>query len=232
MTRNYKPKLPSFLEDIIVLVVMFGVFLSIRLIFFSFVSDSWVGSFGLISLAAFITVYLSKKNKLGYFGKIYWKVITRVHRGKRRIVVYCSMFFVIYFLGSITLGIGYAETNPEILELKSSMIQAMSLENKASLDKINTAVINQDVIQTHDELMNVYNQISQDRIFLGFFLVFLLPVLDPVVWSVIVSTIDDILDGWMLHFATVLFIETLEGVGILIYTYHQTRNSKKGRISK
>ena len=182
MTRNYNPKLQPFLEDITVLVVMFGVFLSIRLVFYNFVSDNWIGSFGLVSFVAFITVYLSKKNKLGYFGKIYWKVVSRVHRGKRRIVVYCSMFFVIYFLGSITLGIGYAETNPEILELKSSMIQAMSLENKVSLDKINAAVMNQDVIQTHNELMNVYNQISRDRMFLGFFLVFLLPVLDPVVW--------------------------------------------------
>ncbi|MBA4454911.1 MAG: hypothetical protein H2B05_08270, partial [Nitrosopumilaceae archaeon] len=61
----------SIYETIIVFAVMTGVLLPVRLLFVTFVSDDWLGSFGVISAISVAILVLAKKKKLGEFGNMF-----------------------------------------------------------------------------------------------------------------------------------------------------------------
>lgn len=225
---NLKPKLISLLEDVIVIIVMFGIFLPVRLVFYNFVSDNWFGSFGLITLIVVLLVYLSKKNKLGFFGKAYWRTITRVHKGKRRILSYFMIGFSLYLWVSVIAGVNYAQSDPEIIELKKDITNKITPEEQKKLDDLTNAVKNQDLMQTQRQLMESYKQVSFEKLLLVAFILVLLPILDFTSWVVINSLLDNWFNGWLLHFGTVFLIEVLEIIAIMVYTYTQTK--KKAQI--
>ncbi len=220
-----KQKAVSVLEDSIVMIVMFCIFLPMRVVFYNVVSDNWFGSFGLISAIVVALVLLSKKNKLGWFGRIYWKSITRVHKGKRRIISYFSVAIMLYLWGSMIFGINFALTDPDAIQLKIDTLNTITPEEQAAFDRINNAVNDYDLAATNNEIMKGYENIPPELIVIGLFLVFFMPVLDFVTWAVIVSLVDNMMSGWFLHFGTIFFIEALEIVGIMIYTYTQTRKN-------
>jgi len=50
---------------------MTGLLLPVRLLFVTFVFDSWIGSFGVISVISISILILAKKGKLGEFGNMF-----------------------------------------------------------------------------------------------------------------------------------------------------------------
>lgn len=225
---SYHDKLISILEDVIVIIVMFGVFLPVRILFYSFVSENWFGSFGLISLITITMVYLSYKDKLGFFGRAYWRTISRIHKGKRRILSYTMIGFSLYLWVSIIGGVDYAENNPEAIALSQSVLSTMTPEEKQRMDALNKAINEGNIVDTNNELMKDYTSIPPELLVLAALMLIALPILDYTTWAVIVSLLNGWLNGWLLHFGTVFLIEVLEVIGILIFTYTIT---KKGNIT-
>ena len=83
---------------------MTGILLPVRLLFVEFVSNDTWGSLGLISAISIIIVVLVKKGKLGSFGRMFEREMSRLTTGKRRIFMATMItFMVIYFSISITL---------------------------------------------------------------------------------------------------------------------------------
>lgn len=231
--KQYKDKAISVLEDVIVIVVTFGLFLPIRLLFVEYVSDSWIGSFGLITAVVVVLVLLSKKNKLGFFGRAYWRTISRVHKGKRRIFSYIMIGITLYLWASMVYGIEFAKENPEAIELKLNVINTMTEEEIQKMDRLSAAIEGLDVLATHDELLGAYQEIPFDLLILSAVMLILMPVLDFTIWAVIVSMIDTWLNGWLLHFGTVFLIEVIEVIGVMIFTYHTTRkDNNKAKDNK
>ncbi len=64
----------DFKEKLIIAGFLIGIFLPIRLVFVEYVSDQWLGNFGLISAIGLVLLILMKKGKLG---KIFEKQIKK-----------------------------------------------------------------------------------------------------------------------------------------------------------
>lgn len=86
-------------ESIIVFGIMTGLLLPVRLLFVTFVSDNWIGSFGVISVISISIIILTKKGKLGKFGNMFQRQIEKLLRDKRKILVYVESVFVLVLLG-------------------------------------------------------------------------------------------------------------------------------------
>ncbi len=91
-------------EKLFLLGITAGIFLPIRLVFTTYVTDSWLGSVGLLSIFGLVFIYLIHKNKLGQVGRIFERQLRRTIGGKiGKYVVAFSIMFLIYFGVSIFL---------------------------------------------------------------------------------------------------------------------------------
>ena len=57
-------------ESLIVFGFMSVVLMPVRLLFFTYVSEYWIGNLGVLSLIVIVILYLSYKQKLGYVGRL------------------------------------------------------------------------------------------------------------------------------------------------------------------
>ena len=170
---------------------MAGILLPVRLLFVEFVSDSWFGSLGVITAVSLAVVILAKKQKLGFFGHMLERQMYNFQKGKRVWIVFGESAFLLSILGLMIFAIDYGNS----LSVENSMVGSMSTE---------------ELIETTEELS------PNDWIFgiimapIGFITAF--PEM-----SMAIASIDQKLDGWLMHFYTVGFVEYLELLGILIY---------------
>ena len=73
----------DFFEALIVFAVMTGILLPVRLVFVAYVSDNWFGSFGIIAIISATMIILTKKGKLGKFGRMFERQIDKIQHGKK-----------------------------------------------------------------------------------------------------------------------------------------------------
>lgn len=174
---------------------MGGILLPARLLFVEFVSDDWLGSFGVISVISLMVIILAKKNKLGFFGSMLERQIFKFQKGKRGILIFAESAFLLVILGTMIFTIDqghtiYAEQKmehiPESIDQKTHVLE--SAKSMTSSDWVFSAVMAP----------------------VGFVTAF--PQM-----SAAIASIDHRMDGWLMHFYTVGFVEYLELVGILIY---------------
>ena len=185
---------------------MGGILLPARLLFVEFVSDDWLGSFGAISVLSFMVILLAKKNKLGFFGPMLERQIFKFQKGKRGIFVLAESAFLLVILGTMIFAIDHGHsvfTEQKMEYVLESMNEKIHITESAK------------------------SMTSSDWAFgavmapVGFITAF--PQM-----SAAMASIDHRMDGWLMHFYTVGFIEYLELMGILIYY----KISFKRKISK
>ena len=172
---------------------MGGILLPARLLFTEFVSDDWLGSLGVISAISLSVIILAKKNKLGFFGPMLERQIFKFQKGKRGILIIAESTVLLVILGTMIFAIGYG--------------YALNSDQKIeSLPESN-----------HNQIVeSVENMTPADWVFgavmapVGFVTAF--PQM-----ATAMASIDHKMDGWLMHFYTVGFVEYLELVGILIY---------------
>ena len=91
-------------EKLLLLGITVGIFLPVRLFFGTFVSEYWIGSLGMVSAFALLFIYLIKKNKLGFVGRIFEKQMKKMICGKTgKYIITISLIFLIYFGASLVL---------------------------------------------------------------------------------------------------------------------------------
>jgi len=91
-------------EKLLLLGITVGIFLPVRLFFGTFVSEYWIGSLGVVSVLALLFIYLIKKNKLGFVGRIFEKQMKKMICGKTgKYIITISLIFLIYFGASLVL---------------------------------------------------------------------------------------------------------------------------------
>ncbi len=89
-------------EKIFLMGITAGICLPIRMIFVTYVTDGWLGSLGLLSIFALVFIYLTRKRKLGQFGRIFEKQMRKTIGGKiAKYIVAFSIVGLIYFGASI-----------------------------------------------------------------------------------------------------------------------------------
>lgn len=183
-------------EGLIIFGVMTGFFLPVRMLFYTYVSTNWFGSFGIISIISVIMIILVKKQKLGKFGEMFERQMYKTQHGKRSIVVYSQTIFFMIILGGNILAIELG--NSYYLDIKNQLYS--EVEGIDDPEKILDA---SKEFETKDWILG----------FVGFFLAIFLAF--PKV-SAALAVLNDTFGGWPLHFYTVTFVESLEVFAMLI----------------
>ena len=124
-------------EKLLLLGITAGLFLPIRMIFMTYVTEHWLGSFGLVTVFGLSFIYLIKKNKLGRVGRIFERQMTKTIGGKTgKYIIAFTIVFLIYFGTSIFLmdrGNSVYYDDKEILFL---VFQNLQLLNKNYSNKV------------------------------------------------------------------------------------------------
>jgi hypothetical protein len=187
--------LNSKIESLIVFGIMGGILLPVRLLFTEFVSDDWLGSLGVISVISLTIIILAKKNKLGFFGPMLERQIFKFQKGKRGILIFAESAVLLVILGMMIFAID----NGHSMHAQQKMVYVSDSTSS----------------QTH-VVESAKNMTPSDWAFgavmapIGFITAF--PQM-----SAAMASIDAQMDGWLMHFYTVGFVEYLELFGILVY---------------
>ncbi len=183
---------------------MTGILLPVRLFFVSFVSDNWLGSFGVISFISLGIIVLSKKNKLGKFGQMFERQLQRIQTGKKAKFFYGQLIFFIVLLGGIIFSIEIG--NSEYYELKNQLTQ------------------NNPEIKDAEKLLQQTKNISVIELVYGLMAMLLAVFFAFPQIAVVFAILNDTFSGWILHFYTVGFVECIALLGIL--TFHRLFSKK------
>lgn len=191
-------RLKEFIETFSVGIILLFVLLPIRIIFVRYVADDWLGSFGLITAFSLLILYLSRKNKLGWFGRAFNRQMFKVHKGKRRIFVYSQLAIgFIFFAGTIyAIGLGDSYYALE----KTMVIESLEFKN-----------IDQFVEKSQED-------IRLRDLPLAIMVFFYIVLFRFDLFAIMLASLNEITDGWVMHFATVFLVEDVELIGILFLT--------------
>lgn len=180
-------------ESLIVFGIMAGILLPARIIFVEFVSDIWFGSVGVITAISVLVIILAKKKKLGFFGHMLERQMYKFQKGKRAMFVFGESVFLLSLLGLMIFSIDYGYS-------ANAEIQNTVISNENSVSEI---------LET--------NEMSESDWVFGFLMAPVMLLTEFPEMSMTIAAIDKKLDGWLMHFYTVGFVEYLELLGILIY---------------
>jgi hypothetical protein len=203
-------KYKNFLESLIVFGVMTGILLPVRLLFVSYVSSDWFGSFGIISAISITMIVLTKKGKLGKFGEMFERQINKFQKGKRAKIVYGQSIILLLILGGTIFAI--EQGNSVNLDLKNQILD----EHEEFADP-------EEILKKTEQLNAKDWILGVAGLFLAIFVAF--PQL-----SAVLAVLNDSFDGWILHFYTVAFVEYVELFGILIYFRYSLYSKKSSSV--
>jgi hypothetical protein len=198
LLKNFKSRLKWNLQTLAVSASILAIFIPVRKFFVDYVSDSWLGSFGTLTVIFGVILYLSRKGKLGWYGRVFEERLTKVVRGKRRILVWFVSGFTIYFLAASIYGIESSDN--QYKELKDSL--------KSSIPK---------------EQQNMENMVKQtEGVPLAYYPLALLLVLWTLIfrfdlYAAMMGYINDVTDGYFLHLITIMFVQEVELIGFLVF---------------
>ena len=192
-------------EKLIILSITTGIFLPMRVLFTSYVSEHWLGSLGLVSAFGLLFVFLIKQNKLGWFGKMFEKQMKKTIGGKTgKYIIVISVLFLIYFGASLYF---IDKGNTVYFEDKEIFSSVMS-SNDFSIDDMPVEKLNGP--QPLSNIVNIQWITNFDYAI-----------------SIAYAIMDDTTDGWLGHFIVVIFVEQLEMIGLLCFY----RNTFRQKIS-
>ena len=210
LTRLYnigvikKLKISDRMEAVIVFLTMTLIFLPVRFLFVTFVSDHWFGSFGIVSAFAIIMVILSKKGKLGKFGQMFQRQMIKIHTGRRRKLIYThltlSVFLTGFFIVSINLG------NTIYVDQKNEIIQMAELHGESLTEPADMQRLTQELKEIPLE------QLLASLAAIPVLLIYQFPY-----FTGLMAIENDLTSKFFLHFSTVGFVEVLEMIGVLIF---------------
>ena len=183
----------DFKEKLIVIVFLMGIFLPIRLVFVEYVSDQWLGNFGLISGLGIILLILTKKGRLGIIGSILKKQMKKTVFGNTgKFVIGISILSLLYFGSSMF----FMERGASVFSEDETMFYDAIVSNN-NLNQLNP-----------NNLKNihiVYN--SDNRIYSTFDYAF----------SITYAIMNEYSGGWLEHLYFILLVEQVEILGIFLF---------------
>ena len=188
-------------ESLIVFGVMTGLLLPARLLFVEYVSDNWFGSLGIISIISISVIILVNKKKLGFFGPMFERQIYKFQKGKRGLVIFGESIFLLLILGVMIFAIDQG----------NSVHSDQKFQNVPS--------------DSAEKILESANDLHASDWVMGFLMAPVMFITAFPQMSAIIASVDQSLDGWLMHFYTVSFVEYLELLGILIF-YRITMKKK------
>ncbi len=186
-------KKDDFKEKLIVMAFLVGIFLPLRLIFVEYVSDQWLGNFGLISGLGLVLVILIKKGKLGKIGSIFEKQMKKAIFGKTgKFVVALSILSLLYFGSTMVF-----------------MERGVSVYSEDQILFYDAIIQNNDLNQIDpSNLKNLHIVYDSDN---GIYSIF------DYTFSITYAIMNEFSGGWLEHLYFILMVEQIEILGIFIF---------------
>ncbi|HET6517994.1 MAG TPA: hypothetical protein VFG25_07245 [Nitrosopumilaceae archaeon] len=186
----------SIYESLIVFAVFTGVLLPVRLLFVTYVSDNWFGSFGIISAISIGLIVLTKKEKLGEFGRMFDRQMNKFMKGKRGKFFFAEATIFLFILGGMIFAV--EQGNSTYVNMKNQL-----LDEHPEFTDADQILEKSEELEFRDYLFGFVVMVA------SFFVAF------PI-FSAVFAVINDATSGWLLHFYTVAFVEYIELFGILV----------------
>jgi len=207
-TQEIKKKKWS-MDFFVVAGVMTGILLPVRLLFVEYVSDSTWGSLGLISVISAIMIILVKKKKLGKFGEMFEREMTRLTSGKRRLFIMGWLLIITAYFAFSIYSIDQANTVyfDEKERIKLIIMEKYTLNFEDPNTIIDTLEPSQVVGGVDDYAVALFNDFEAIAIVQGI--------------------MNDLSNGFLLHFHTVFFVEGIEILGVFIFYSISFRKRKE-----
>lgn len=199
-------------EKIIFLSITFGIFLPVRFVFYTYVSDWWVGSLGVIGGLMILLLYLVKKGKLGYFGRIWKKQIIKISKGKLGKVGMVVSLIMILMFSSIVWVTDLSYDTDGTSELLG-VLDEKGVSDLGSLANVGSLTDYTDLL-LFETWIEIYHTLSENPEFIG----------------QMYAVIDKFSFGLHQHFNIVLLVEEIEMLCFLIYFryFYKLRESTLG----
>jgi len=184
-------------EKLIVIGVTVGLFFPVRIFFSSYVSDYWLGSLGIMSVLAILLVLLIKRNKLGWFGKIFEKQMRKTVGGKTGKYLICFAIFFLAYFGTTLFFIDRG--NSVYFDDKEIFLFAIIEEGGYNINDLSSYDLMGPQLAAQNGLKNLDTFSSLDYMF-----------------SIAYAVMNDMSEGWLEHIVIVMFIEQIELIGLLV----------------
>lgn len=184
-------------EKLILLGITIGVFLPLRVLFAALISENWIGNLGLMTGFALVLVLLIKKNKLGWFGRMFERQMRKSIRGKTvKVLIGFSLFFMIYFGATLF----FIERGNEMYSEDKEIFHAAILnQGDFNIEDISSYGLIGPKIMAEQNMENMQLISNMDYLF-----------------SIAYAVMNDMSDGWVSHFVVVLFVEQIEVIFLII----------------
>lgn len=183
----------SIKENLITVGFFTGILFPLRMLFYSYLSSYWIGSFGIITAVTLTLLYLAKKGKLGKFGNIIIRRFYKRAKGKSGIGAIIFSSVIIYLSLLVIISCTYASHN-EITLVKSTL-------KDGGINSI------------HDFISKPLPQASWEEYIAAEFIVLTPNPLGAAIWK----TVNQMTNGWILSILTVEVIEVIEALGLTLY---------------
>lgn len=190
-------RLSALKEKTLTVGIFTGLFLPARLFFYTYVSQYWLGSFGVMTAILLSVFYLAKKNKLGYVGYLIQKHIQGFAKGKFGKISLIYLIFSIYLFSNFIYGVEHPP-------MQKPMIQKQLAD--AGVTDMKSATTQADKLHW-DGPAAAY----------GFLFSLAILVIPTNLGYSMFGIMNDFSHGWMLHFATVGLIGEIEALGLVVY---------------
>lgn len=189
--------LHPFLEFLLVTLSLIAILVPLRIFSKMIFVDEWIGSIGVITVVFGVILFLSMKEKLGNFGQMFLRQITKNHTGKRKWIIYSQtgLFLSLGILTIFSINAGNTEYNL----LKEQVIAEFG--NKGIL-------IDSDL--NFDAINQISSQVSPEQQAGAIAALPLLTIQNFEIFSVVLAVTDQMMGGWVMYFWQIMVIETIE----------------------
>lgn len=186
-------------EKAIFLGVTLGIFLPVRVFFYTYVSTWWVGSFGIMTAILILMLYLVKKEKLGYVGRVWKKQIMKISKGKLGVLTICSLLFSITALSFIVY---VTDINRNTVETETFV--KMLIEEQGIIGIFD--------LYSTERLERMVGVSPQE-----WYAAFVILYEHPQILGIMYAVIDDMTYGYHQHFNIVWLVEACESLCLVLY---------------
>ena len=180
-----------------------GVFLPIRLVFYTYVTDWWLGSLGVMTSILIIIFWLNKKGRMGRLGFVITKQTEKIAKGKLGKIGIIMSCVAVYMFAHFIYGVETAP--PDLVQVMKTEMDEQGVSNVETL-----------VEASRGHTMSWWH--------IG--LAFAILMFPNEVSHAVFGTINNLTDGWAMHWATVFLVQELEFLGIIVYFRYKKTLSK------
>lgn len=202
----------------VVAIVVTGIFLPVRLLFYTYVSQYWLGSLGLVSAIAILLFVLVRKKKLGRFGKLFEKQMSKSAHGKLGKIFLSTQLLSIILFVSLLFFIDRGDTYwlDDRDRFFAAIISSGNLQFYDELKINGLPLPSTELLLQHDQMTpDQRNEILTHYVSNHDFML-----------STIMALNNTAYHGWFAHFLIVALVGDIESLCLFFFYRHVYKKQK------